>query len=217
MSQDLPPFSCSHSPNMPELLLRLNCSLAISTYQAGKVIFISASDPQRLIQLPRSFKKPMGIALKENRMAIATRDEVVILNNTPGLAPNYPKKPNSYDGLFMPRASYFTGELDIHDLHWTAQGLLAVNTRFSCLSLINDQHSFIPVWKPSFIKELKPNDQCHLNGMALLNDLPKYLTALGSTDAPGGWRKGKATRSAGTEDGDSETRRESQTTPESHA
>lgn len=192
MPQELPPFSCSHSPSVPELLSKLNCSLAISTYQAGKVIFISAKNSQQLIQLPRSFKKPMGIALEENRMAIATKNEVVILSNTPGLAPNYPKNPGTYDALFMPRAAYYTGELDIHDLHWTTQGLLAVNTRFSCLAMINDQFSFTPVWKPTFISSLQPNDHCHLNGMALLNDKPKYLTALGTTDSAGGWRPGKA-------------------------
>ncbi|MEK6781262.1 MAG: TIGR03032 family protein [Bacteroidota bacterium] len=192
MATELPPFSCTYSPNMPELLMRLNCSIAISTYQAGKVIFISAKNAQQLIQLPRSFKKPMGIGLQDNRMAIATRHEIVILQNTPGLGPKYPKKPDTYDALFMPRAVYYTGELDIHDLHWTAKGLLAVNTRFSCLSIINDQYSFIPVWQPNFIKSLEPTDHCHLNGLALLNDKPKYLTALGLTDAQGGWRVGKA-------------------------
>jgi uncharacterized protein (TIGR03032 family) len=188
MSSELPPFSCTHSPNLPELLIRLNCSLAISTYQAGKVIFISAKNPQQLIQLPRSFKKPMGIGLAQNRIAIATRDEVVILSNVPGMAHTYPKSPSTYDALFMPRAVYFTGELDIHDLHWTAEGLLAVNTRFSCLSIINEEHSFTPVWKPDFIKSLEPDDHCHLNGLALQNDKPKYATALGMTDTPGGWR-----------------------------
>lgn len=172
--------------------MKLNCSIAISTYQAGKVIFISATDSQQLIQLPRSFKKPMGIALQENKMAIATREEVVVLQNVPDAAKHYPKQPNKYDALFTPRAIYYTGELDIHDLHWTAQGLLAVNTRFSCLALINNQFSFTPIWKPTFIHAMQPNDQCHLNGIALLNDHPKYLTALGKTDTAGGWRAGKA-------------------------
>src|SRR5688572_12573310 len=139
MATELPPFTCSFSPNIPELLMRLNCSIAISTYQAGKVIFISAKDSQQLIQLPRSFKKPMGIALRENKMAIATREEVVVLQNVPAAAEHYPKQPNKYDALFMPRAVYYTGELDIHDLHWTSRGLLAVNTRFSCLALIDNQ------------------------------------------------------------------------------
>ena len=192
MEKESTPFACTFTPNLPELLIRLNCSLIISTYQAGKIVFISARNSEHLVQLPRSFKKPMGIGIQENKMAIATRNEVVVLQNTPGLAANYPKQPNTYDALFMPRAVYFTGELDIHDLHFTPQGLLAVNTRFSCLCMINDQYSFVPVWKPSFIKTLQPNDHCHLNGLAFVDNKPKYLTALGMTDVQGGWRAGKA-------------------------
>jgi hypothetical protein len=64
MEKNLAPFSCTYSPNIPELLQQLNCSIAISTYQAGKVIFISPKDRDHLVQLPRQFLKPMGMALK---------------------------------------------------------------------------------------------------------------------------------------------------------
>lgn len=40
----LTPFSIRCTPNFPELLHRLNASIAISTYQAGKLIFLSAKD-----------------------------------------------------------------------------------------------------------------------------------------------------------------------------
>jgi hypothetical protein len=65
MNNALAPFSCKYTSQIPELLSRLNCSLAISTYQAGKLIFISANKDESLIQLPRTFNKPMGIALDE--------------------------------------------------------------------------------------------------------------------------------------------------------
>ena len=60
-----PPFSYSYTPNVPELLQGLNCSLAISTYQTGKVVIFSAKNENQLIQLPRTFNKPMGMANKE--------------------------------------------------------------------------------------------------------------------------------------------------------
>jgi hypothetical protein len=63
MAEHLQPLTCTHSANLPELLSSLNCSIIISTYQAGKVIFISALDNSRLIQLPRNIQKPMGIAI----------------------------------------------------------------------------------------------------------------------------------------------------------
>ena len=38
---DLAPFSCTYTPNLPELLQRLDCSIIISTFQAGKIVVIS--------------------------------------------------------------------------------------------------------------------------------------------------------------------------------
>ncbi len=192
MSAPLPPFSCTFSPTAPEILHGLGATIAISTYQAGKVIFISAQDKDHLVQLPRNFEKPMGIAVKEDQLAIATSSSVMVLKNAARMAPNYPKLPNTYDALFLPRAQYFTGDNDIHDLHWTKENLWAVNTRFSCLATINEQFSFSPQWKPHFIKKFEPTDQCHLNGVAFENDKPKYVTALGVSIEAGGWRANKA-------------------------
>ena len=192
MSSELPPFTCTHSPNLPELLFKLNATLAISTYQAGKVILISATNANHLIQLPRTFQKPMGIAIHGNQIAIATQSEVVVLANSRRMAPNYPQQPNTYDSIYLPRASYYTGEVDIHDLHWVDQILWAVNTRFSCLATIDHQFSFMPQWKPFFISRLTPDDRCHLNGVAFENKVPRYVTAIGQSDIPGGWRPTKA-------------------------
>lgn len=185
-------FTCSYTQGVPELLAALRCTLVLSTYQAGKVVFLSAT-PKGLIQLPRTFQKPMGLALAGGRLAIATRYEVVVLANAPGLAPGYPNSPGVYDGLYAPRATYYTGELDLHDMAWGAEGLWAVNTRFSCLSLITEAWSFEPRWKPPYVTELAPEDRCHLNGLAMADGKPAYATALAATDAQGAWREGRLT------------------------
>jgi uncharacterized protein (TIGR03032 family) len=193
MNQTLPPFSSTNTPEIPALLARLGCSIVISTYQAGKVIVLSATSGSQLIQLPRTFQKPMGLAVADDRMAIATLESVVVLGNAPLLAPAYPRKPNTYDALYTPRAVYYTGALDLHDMHWGTEGLWAVNTRFSCLAIIDDQYSFTPRWQPPFITELVPNDLCHLNGLAMLDGQPRYVTALGTTTTEKGWRHSKLT------------------------
>ncbi len=193
MAGPLPPFSCTFSPTAPEILEGLNATIAISTYQAGKVIFISAQDKEHLVQLPRNFEKPMGIAVGPDKLAIATARSVLVLRNAKGMAPNYPKFPKTYDALYLPRTQYFTGENDIHDLHFVKDQLWAVNTRFSVLATIDDAYSFQPQWKPYFISKSEPTDQCHLNGVALENNKPKYVTALGNSDQEGGWRATKAT------------------------
>jgi uncharacterized protein (TIGR03032 family) len=169
-------------------LRKLDCTLAISTFQAGKVIFISPKDDEHLVQLPRTFRQPMGIAYTEPGLAIATKDEVIVLANSPELATHYPNQPQTYDALFMPRATYYTGHVDIHDLVWGGDGLLAVNTSFSCICRINDRFSFEPIWQPNFIDKLASEDRCHLNGMVLNQGRPKYATALGMTNAVQGWK-----------------------------
>ncbi len=140
------------------------------------------------MQLPRNFAKAMGMAVSGDRLAVATKEEIVVLANSKGLAASYPAQPGTYDGLYLPRATYYCGEIDVHDMVWGADGLYAVNTRFSCLSVIDDFFSFRPIWQPSFITDLTPNDRCHLNGLALEGDKPKYLTALGKSNIPKGWR-----------------------------
>ncbi|MCB0551521.1 MAG: TIGR03032 family protein [Phaeodactylibacter sp.] len=183
------PFSCTYSPNIPELLQQLNCTLALSTYQAGKVVLLSSLDGERLIQLPRTFRKPMGIALEGHKMAIATLDEAIVLANSPELAQHYTPKPATYDALYMPRATYYTGQVDIHDLEWGAAGLYAVNTSFSCICRIDDNYSFTPFWKPSFISKLAHEDRCHLNGMAMAEGRPRFASAFNTGDSRQSWRE----------------------------
>ena len=185
-----PPFSLTYTPALPELILKLGCTLAVSTYQAGKVVLISAKDEESLVQLPRTFARAMALGVEGERMAIATKDEVIVLAHSPGLAPRYPKQPDTYDTLYVPRATYFSGQVDIHGLVWGTEGLWAVVTTFSCLALIDDRHSFVPRWKPPFITALASEDRCHLNGLALDAGSPAYATALGTGDTLESWRKG---------------------------
>lgn len=186
-----PPFSYSYTPNIPELLLGLKCSLAISTYQTGKVVIFSAKNENELIQLPRSFRKPMGMAIHGDKWAIATNESVVVTANASGLAPHYPANPNVYDALFVPRSSYYTGPLDLHDIHYADQGLIGVNTMFSTIVKIDDDFSFKPIWTPKFISDHKPEDRCHLNGLAIEPQSRKarYVTALGQGDTHRSWKE----------------------------
>ncbi len=185
------PFDIHYSPQFAVLLNKLGVSLVLSTYQAGKVIVISPKDEDRLIQLPRNYASAMGIAYKDGQMAIATLNSVVYLKNYPRMAKIYPSKPGVYDAMYLPRVSYHTGYLALHDMAFLNGKLVAVNTMFSCLSYIDHTQSFIPFWKPPFISELKPEDRCHLNGLAIEGDEIKYVSALSNTDTPYGWREHK--------------------------
>lgn len=194
MISPAPPFSCTYTPNVAELLTQLDCSLALTTFQAGKLIFLSADGPNAMRQLPRDFEKAMGLAVHPDRMALATKEEVVVLSNAPQLAIEYPGKPGFYDAFYAPRATYYTGAVDIHDMDWDDEGRLwAVNTLFSCLVTIDDKYSFQPQWMPPFITTLASGDCCHLNGMAMVDEKPRYVSMFGKTATPKGWRDGVET------------------------
>jgi uncharacterized protein (TIGR03032 family) len=131
----------------------------------------------------------MGIALDGNKMAIATKNEVIVTRNSTELARSYPKNINTYDAFFMPTATYYTGSVDIHDLHYVKNKLFCVNTSFSSICIINDDFSFTPYWQPSFITKLESEDRCHLNGLAVDNDQLKYASAFGTGNTAQSWRK----------------------------
>jgi uncharacterized protein (TIGR03032 family) len=191
-SSPVAPFSCTYSAQVPDLLQKLNCSIAISTYQAGKLIFLSAKDENSLIQLPRTFARPMGIAenKSKDKIALAAKDEIIVFANSKALAQHYPKSPNKYDALYMPRVTYHTGPLDIHDLSFGKDDqLFAVNTLFSSIIKIDDDFNFTPYWTPTFIDKLVSEDRCHLNGMAMKDGLPKYATAFNQGNSFQSWRE----------------------------
>jgi len=187
----LAPFACQYTPQVPELLSRLGCTLAITTYQAGKLVFISAKDENTIIQLPRTFNKPMGIAedREKDKLALACRDTVQVFTNSRDLASFYPPSPQKYDALYMPRLTYHTGQIDIHDLNFGKNGkLYAINTLFSCIISLDDDYNFTPYWKPWFVDQIVSEDRCHLNGMAMQDGLPKYATAFNRGNTAQSWR-----------------------------
>lgn len=183
------PFGCTYSPQIPELLTKLKASIIISTYQAGKLVMISPKDENTLITLPRTFQKPMGIDIIGNKMVVACKDEVVVLENSKQLAEHYPNKPKTYDSLFVPRITFHTGMVDMHDIAFGKDGIWAINSSFSCLNLITGTHNFIPKWKPKFITDLVSEDRCHLNGLVLKDGYPRYVTALGTGNTHQSWRE----------------------------
>ncbi len=185
-------FTSSHTSNFPALLRDRGISLLVSTYQAGKVIVVRAQGDSLNTHF-RTFFSPMGMAYQPEtgRLAIGTKNEVWEFRNQPDVAPKLEPK-GTHDAAFIPRRSHHSGDIRIHEIGWIGSEIWAVNTRFSCLCTFDQDHSFVPRWRPDFITGYAPEDRCHLNGMAIVGDRVKYVTCLGRTDTPGGWRANKA-------------------------
>ena len=127
----------------------------------------------------------MGLWATERTLYLSSLYQLWRFENALEIGQSY----NGYDRLFVPQLGYLTGDLDIHDLVIDNSGrLVFVNTLFSCLATVSEEHSFIPLWQPPFISKLAAEDRCHLNGLALREGKPRYVTAVSQSDVAEGWR-----------------------------
>ena len=195
-SSDTRDIRCAHSESLPALLRRLRLSVLLSTYQTGHLVVLSA--PQgRLMLSFHQFDRAMGIAVKPGTIAICARKEIWFLRDAPDIAAKL-QPPGQHDACFLARSSHFTDDLHAHEAAWinpTGSGsrevgseFWIVNTRFSCLCSLHPYYSFAPRWRPSVSSALRPEDRCHLHGLAVVNGQPLYVSALAETDTPAGWR-----------------------------
>lgn len=185
-------IECRAGESFGPWLAQAGGSLAVTTYQAGKVALIGW-DGRQVTLVMRQFDKPMGLAVDGRRMALACRRDLTLFANDPALAHDYlVDQPGRYDALYLPRAVYLTGDLNVHDVAFGADGLWFCATRLSCLAALSQQYSLEPRWQPPFVSEVAPEDRCHLNGLAMRDGRPAFVTALGESDTAGGWRENKA-------------------------
>jgi len=214
-----PPLRSVHTTNLPPLLAEAGASVLVTTYQAGKLVVLR-NDGGVLNTHFRNFVKPMGLAVRGGKLAIGTSVDIWEFHNVPAVCPRLEKNEDEerseekseirnpeyetnqkseiryqnspkHDACFLPRRSHTTGDVQIHEMAWVGEELWFVNTAFSCLATRSEVNSFEPTWRPRFIKQLLPGDNCHLNGLAIRDGRVRYVTALGETDEPGGWRENK--------------------------
>lgn len=178
-----------YTRSLPPLLSQLGISLLVSTYQAGKIATVGVAAGELTLSY-HNFERAMGLAVKPDAIAVAARAQVWLMQAAPDLAAHV-EPAGRHDACFLTRSSHFTGEIQAHELAWAGDDLWLVNTAFGCLCTLDGRHSFVPRWRPPFLTTLAADDRCHLNGLAMADGQPKYVTALAETDTPQGWRPNK--------------------------
>lgn len=183
-----------HSPSFVEILRQAECSLLVSTYQAGKLIAIGVG-PEGLHFSFHEFDQAMGVALGPDRIAVGSRGQIWFLADSSQLAPSIPPR-GLYDRCYLARSATVTGGIQCHELTWVNEEgqepeLWVVNTLFSCLATLHPEYSFVPRWRPPFVSQLAGQDRCHLNGLAMRDGRPASVTVMAQSDEPAGWRADK--------------------------
>jgi uncharacterized protein (TIGR03032 family) len=189
-------FSVNLSRGFESWLAGQNASLAVTTYQVGKLIFFGIDEGGKFWSYNRNIGRCLGLGVRYDQETGRARDlwvssEVQLYRMSDILDPSTAGIKGA-DALFAPRTSYFTGDLDIHDLAIDREGSsVFVNTLFNCLARPDPDYSFQPFWKPPFITKLVPEDRCHLNGLAMRDGKPRYVTMVSQSDTFDGWRDGR--------------------------
>ena len=184
-------FALTSSRHFPDWLARTGASLAFTTYQAGKVFLIGLKPGGRLAVFERTFARCMGLGISPDArtLMLATQYQLLRFDNV------VPKggAHGEHDAVFSPHVAWITGDVDAHDVAIPPDGRpVFVNTLFSCIATVSDGYSFKPLWRPPFISKLAPEDRCHLNGMAMEDGKPRYVTLVADSDVADGWRDRRA-------------------------
>ena len=182
---DNPQIELMGSRQLPNWLAEQGVSLAFTTYQTGKLFLIGLQANGRLSIFERTFNRAMGLYATSSSLYLSSLYQLWRFENI--LEPGQVHQ--GYDRLYVPQVGYITGDLDIHDIALNDAGkIIFVNTLFSCLATVSETHSFMPLWQPPFISKLAAEDRCHLNGLAMENGSPRYVSAVSQSDIADGWR-----------------------------
>lgn len=181
------PIRCTPDQGFAEYMAGCGGTLAISTYQAGRLFLIGWNGRQVTV-LGRSFGKPMGLDYDTaaQRLTLATQHHLWVFDNAPALAGVQQR-----DALFLPRCTFPANGLFLHDVGFAGEHLCVINTRWSTLMWLREGGEPVRSWRPPWVTADAPEDRCHLNGLAIRDGQARYVSALGETDTREGWREGR--------------------------
>lgn len=156
----------------------------MTTYQAGKLVLVGRKPTPGIGVFERNFNRCMGLWSDGQTLWMSARHQLWRLENAAQGV-----DPDGYDRLYIPRIGYTTGDADIHDVAVDSDGRpVFVCTLFNCLATVSERYSFEPLWRPPYISKLAAEDRCHLNGLAMRDGRPRYVTACSQSNIVDGWR-----------------------------
>lgn len=180
----------TYSVNIVEFLKQIKSTILMTTYQSGKIMIMGQQDNKFDIRY-KEFPRPMGMYAKNGKIWAGLGHGIYQFANFQAVTTKL-EDGITYDACYLPQNIHFTADIDIHEMEFCENELYFINTKFSCLCKKDNTCSFKPIWKPPFITLLQPLDKCHLNGFCTRDGKPRYVTALGESDEPLGWRANKA-------------------------
>ena len=161
--------------------------LACTTYQAGKLFLLGLQPDGRLALFERSFNRAMGLCARTAGSSISrpsTSSGASTTCSSPARRTRATTGSTCRSSPGPPATSTSTTSPS------TADGrVVFVNTLFSCLATPSAERTASRRCgsRPSD-HPLAAEDRCHLNGLALVDGRPAFVTAVSRSDVADGWR-----------------------------
>lgn len=186
-------------------LAEMGLALGFTTYQTGKLFFIGRKPDHSIAIFERTFNHCMGLWASADARTLWMSSKFQLWRLERAGAQAIPHQTTArvegdvlevpawsqrgYDYCYVPRVGYTTGDLDVHDIAVDADGrVIFVTTTFGCLATVSETASFTPLWRPPFLSALVPEDRCHLNGLAMRDGRPAFVSVVSMSDVVDGWR-----------------------------
>ena len=176
------------SKNINNFFLDNNLSFLVSSHENGQVIALGVENNDFSYHSYRC-AKPMGIAVTPDRLLVVADDSIKYF-----VLSQY-RDCDSHDiqkklGLhFIASHSRYLGKIDCHEIAIVGDLIIFANTKFNCLSKVDDRFHFVPIWKPDFIDKIIYQDRCHLNGFTYdsVSNLGFFVTSHGQKNTFKSW------------------------------
>lgn len=212
-----PQLEITGSRQLPEWMAGQGVSIAFTTYQTGKLFLVGLQPDGRLSIFERTLNRAMGLYATDQSLYLSSLYQLWRFENALEAGQTYQGYDRLYvpqvgyttgdldihDIVLadFPLADFPLAGSSLAEAATSQPGfsnnsstvpqprqIIFVNTLFSCLATPSETHSFVPLWQPPFLSRLAAEDRCHLNGLAVQDGVPRYVTAVSQSDVVDGWR-----------------------------
>ena len=184
-----------YSEGMTDWLAAHDCSLAVSTYQAMRLMLIGRKLDGTLRVHERLVNSCKGLYSNGQTLWVSTTHSLWRFENS---LRDGKISTTGVDRLYQPRESRVTGKIDIHEIAMgdpaqfgadAGPAPIFISSAFNCLATISNTASFQALWRPPFITSTKGGDRCHLNGIAMDGSRAAYVSMTSGSNDLSGWRE----------------------------
>ena len=179
---------------------KVKCSIFLSSYKTNMVLGIGMAKKKEekseatsnVLSIWRTFfSRPMGMTVSKDAQSLLLGSSINLWHfRNQGAHESDKANFSDYDYSLVPRKINIVNDIDIHDITIGADGTpYFISALFGCICTPSDTDSFDVYWHPPWLSKVSAEDRSHLNGLTCRDGIPRYVSAVATTNIVHGWRE----------------------------